>query len=533
MMELTSLLRHTLLVSSIGVLAACSSADSTSTTPNTPNTPTAVTINGSIFASSVNGASVTVKNTSGASIAGPVTTANDGTYSIDILDIDLANDLVFESTGGVFTDEATTTPDVAAGAMSAYVAGGTLATGDSVHVTPGTTITAMLITQHGKAASGAQLAFFSAFAYNPDISVQPVDITDPASLTADDDAKHIGWRAAVFSKLAQDLTLQPAEQFDMFAALAQDLSNGDLDGVDANGAIDIGTTGKQLPSDILDKYITATEAFNTAEAANLVVTYNPPADNEHGKNQFTLEITDTGGAPVTGLTDLQVMPKMYMADRTHATPTGEIVETNPGVSGIYNITVYYLMPSRMMDDTTMGTWDLKASTGNKSVHFYPNIKMAKMDNTVKTDPPLKGITDTIINMDGLEVGRPYNLFRDADPDPVGVSTYDFNIFIAAMENMMSFPALVVGETLESGMGGTPLTVDTVDIDVKVNDGNWQSNKDIPLGNGVWSLNALPLDNPGTNTINVRLIVNGETKTTDGKDAVADDNDFVTFTVTLP
>ena len=157
MMELTSLLRHTLLVSSIGVLAACSSADSTSTTPNTPAAPTAVTLSGSVFASDVSGASVTIKKTDSTIVAGPVTTNADGSYSIDLLDTDLASDLVIESTGGSFIDETTGT-GTTAGTMSAYVAGGTLADGDSAHVTPGTTITATLITQHGMPANDAQTA---------------------------------------------------------------------------------------------------------------------------------------------------------------------------------------------------------------------------------------------------------------------------------------------------------------------------------------------------------------------------------------
>ncbi len=531
-MELKSLVRYTTILTSIAVLAACSSADSgTAATPLTPSTPTAVTISGSIFASSVNSATVTVKNSNGDTVAGPVMTATDGTYSVDVLDTDLATDLVFESTGGLFDDEATGDVGVQAGAMSAFVDGGTLASGDSVHVTPGTTIIAALVIQHNKSVSEAETTFFNAFAYNPDISIEPVDVTDASSITADDASKHIGWRAAVFSKLAMDLLLTPAQQFDMFAALAQDLSDSQLDGVDASGAVDIGSTGTTLPADILNKYIKATGSFTTAEAANLVVTYTPPTENVHGKNQFTLTITDTGGTPVTGLTDLQVMPMMYMADRTHATPMGGITELG---NGEYEVTAYYLMPSRMqMNTITMGTWDLKVMTNMKSVHFYPNIEMAMMTNTVRTEPPLKGVSDTIFNMDGLEVGRPYNLFRDDLIDLGAGTTYDFDIFIAPMETMMSFPALIVGETLQSGMGGTPYTVNNVDVDVNVNNGGWLTNKDTDNLDGTWNLKALPLDNPGTNEIRVRLTVNGEIKTTDELPAQTDVNDFVTFTVTLP
>ena len=538
-MELQNLLRYTALIASIATLAACDSADSTNsvtpTTAPTNPTPTLVTIDGSVFASEVNGATVTAKKVSdGSIVGGPVMSMADGSYSMDILDTDLATDLVIESTGGLFDDEETGDTGVQAGNLSAFVAGGTLSAGDSVHVTPDSTIHADLITKYNKTPTEAQTAFFKAFAHNVDTSVDPVDITDPASFNADDASRHAGWRAAVFSRLSDTLTLLPLEQFDMFAAMAQDLSDGTMDAMDASGPVLIGTTG--IPAPVLDDYITAAGSFTLAEAENLKVTYAPQTPmNVHGKNQFTLEITDTAGTPVTGLTtaDLKVMPMMYMADRTHATPVGDIIETNPGVSGIYNVTLYYLMPSRMnMNQTTMGTWDLKVMANTKTVHFYPNINMA-MGDTVRSDPRLLGITDTIINMDGLESGRPYNIFRDGDPVAQGGGTnYDFDIFISPMETMMSFPALIVGEQLASGMGGAPLDVTSVDIDVNVNDGGWDTTSDQDHGDGTWTLNTLQL-NSGVNEIKIRLIVNGETKTTDGLALNPGVNDFTPFTVTLP
>ena len=521
-MELHNLIRYTFLACSIGTLAACSSADSN--TAATTQNPTAVTISGSIFASDVNGATVTAKKIAdGSTVGGPVTTNADGSYSMDILDTDLASDLVFESTGGSFIDEETQI-GAAAGAMSAYVSGGTLASGDSVHVTPGTTIIADLVSKHSVAPTQAQTAFFNAFAYNPDSSVDPVDPTDPSSMNTDDASKHIGWRAAVFSRLSNNLMPnQPARQFDLFAALAQDLSDGDLDGVDASGPVDIGTTGTTVPATILADYITATGSFNTAEAANLVVTYTPPTMNVHGKNQFTLTIMDTSSGaptPATGLTDLQVMPMMYMNDMMHATPMDDITELG---NGDYQVTAYYLMPSRTTDATN-GTWVLKVMTNMKSVHFYPNIDMAMNTNTARVQ--LKGVNDTIINMDGLEVSRPYNLFRD-DLVSVGATTYDFNIFIAPMENMMSFPALIDGMTLESGMGGTLYDVNVIIAEASANGGGWKTGS--TNDDGVWSFNALNL-NSGANEIRVKLEVSGEAKTDGG---LATDPDFQTFTVTLP
>ena len=530
-MELQALLRFTILSASVATLVACSSADTGTAT--TPAAQTPVTISGSIFAAPVSQATLTVKNSSGDTVAGPITTNPDSTYTIDILDTDLAGDLVFESSGGEFTDEETGTTNVVAGAMAAFISGGTLTAGDSVHVTPDTTIHADLVTKYNKTSTAAQTAFFNAFAHNPDSSVEPVDTTDPASFNADDASRHAGWRAAVFSRLANNLTLTPAQQFDMFAAMAQDLSDDDLDGMDASGPVAIGTTGVTLPVNILERYIDTAGSFTTAEAANLKVTYTPlTMNNAHGKNQFELEITDTAGTPVTGLTaaDLKVMPMMYMADRTHATPMGEIVETVPGVSGVYNVTAYYLMPSRMMDGTTMGTWDLKVMANMKTVHFYPNINMAMMTNTVRTQ--LKGVNDTIFDMNGLEVSRPYNLFRDNLVQQGAGTNYNFDIFIAPMENMMSFPALVDGMTLTSGMGGTPYDVTGITAEASDDDGATWTAGTPGVTNGVWSFSTLQL-NSGPNTIKVRLTVSSEVKTTNGLAAVTDVNDFTTFTVTLP
>jgi hypothetical protein len=533
-MEFQNLLRYTIISASVATLVACSSADTGTAT--TPAAPTPVTISGSVFAAPVSQATLTVKNTSGDTVAGPITTNPDSTYTIDILDTDLAGDLVFESSGGEFTDEETGTANVVAGAMSAFVEGGSLTAGGStsVHVTPDSTIYADLVTKYSKTPTEAQSIFFKTFAHNMTVSVEPVDITDPASFNADDASRYAGWLAAVFSRLASTLTLAPADQFDMFAAIAEDLSDGTMDGMDASAAdILIGTTGVKAPT--LKQYVDATESFDMAEAANLKVTYTPPMMNIHGKNTFTLTITDTAGNPVPGLiggTDLKVMPMMYMADRMHATPVGDIVETDPGVSGIYNVTAYYLMPSRMMDGTTMGTWDLKVMAGMKTVHFYPNISMAMMNNTAKV--ALKGVNDEAIMM-GLPSPRPYHIFRDGNP-VVNGANYDFNLFITPMETMMSFPPLVDQMTLNPGETNEYL-VDGIDIHVSVNDGAWDQNKDIDNTDGTWTLNALQLDtdpvNPTTNTIKVRLIVSGETKTTDGLDVVADTNDFATFTVTMP
>ena len=379
-MELQTLLRNTILLASVAALAACSSAGA----PATAVAPTPVTVSGSIFASSVNQATVTVKDGSGNSVTEqPVLTGIDGTYSADMLDTDLAGNLVFESTGGEFADEATGNTNVMARAMSAYVAGGTLASGDSVHVTPGTTIIADLVTKHNRTLTQANTDFSSAFGYNPNISVQPVDITTDASFSASDESRFSGFYAAAFSQLAKYVGLTPEQQFDMFSDMANDLADGKLDGLDSlNNPVTIGTS-----ANILTDYIDTVGSYKTAETQTYKVTYIPSSmPTFHGKAQFQISVTDKSDIPVPNLVtsgDLKVMPMMYMnAGHKHATPKGEITES--GTAGTYDVTIYYVMASRMgaMENfRAMGTWDLKVMIGMESVHFYPNIMMA-MGNTV-------------------------------------------------------------------------------------------------------------------------------------------------------
>ena len=473
---------------------------------------------------------------SGNTIAGPVTTSADGTYSIDIPDAALTGDLIVKSNGGIFDDEATGASGVgtAAGALSAFVAGGSLAADSSVHVTPGTTIHADLVTDYGKTATDANKAFFTAFAYNPDFTVQPVDVTEPAALTASDLSRFFGFRALVFSQLAQDLGLTAAQQFELFAALSQDLSDGTLNGVDANGPVAIGSGGIALPADILSQYITTAASFTEATTASYTIEYAPSGNTTHGKDTFTLTVTDSNGAPVTGLVasgSLSVMPMMHMNGYRHSTPMGGITEES--TPGEYEATIYYLMPSRMMDGTTMGTWDLKAMVGEESAHFYPNVEMAMMTNTVRVQ--LKGgIDDTIIDMSGLEVARTYNLFRDRLVTADGDNNDEFDVFIAPIETMESFPALIDGMTLMSGMGGEPYLVDGITVEASVDGGGFVPAVD--NGNGTWSFTGLTLNSgtsmePVTNMICVRLTVSGETKTT--VDAEGNAVDCGTFMVTLP
>jgi hypothetical protein len=121
------------------------SACGTSGDSASPNAAPATEITGSVFAAPVNGAAVTVKDANGITIAGPVSTANDGTYRVVIPTSALDSDLRIESNAGTFTDEATGTATTA-GTLAAFITGGTLTTG-SVHIDPSSTIIHALVTE--------------------------------------------------------------------------------------------------------------------------------------------------------------------------------------------------------------------------------------------------------------------------------------------------------------------------------------------------------------------------------------------------
>ena len=139
------------LFSAVGLLVACSSGS---------DDPVDASISGTIFAAAVSGADVTVTDGTN-TVAGPVTINAAGEYSLVIPHGSLNQGLYIKSSGGSFIDEATTLNGTA-GEMLAYVAAGSLKSGSSVSVTPGSTIVANLVAKGGKTLAEAQTAFANA-----------------------------------------------------------------------------------------------------------------------------------------------------------------------------------------------------------------------------------------------------------------------------------------------------------------------------------------------------------------------------------
>ena len=496
------------------------------------------TISGSVFCAPVRVASVSLVDSSGRSISGPVTTSNEGTFSLPVPVSALSSDLRIESRGGTFVDEATglTTN---AGFVGAYIPGGSLGAGSGVNLDPSSTIIYHMVTKQGIALSAAETAFLEAFGYAPDTSVAPKN----APSSGDDVPERLaGLRAMAFSQLTRDLGLAPVKQFSLLTAIARDLADGVLDGLNNGVQVQI-VPGVNMPGDIQNLFELALTGLLADTGVNHTgltpdqighlpfgkvaltnsysVEYVPgmmPAAT--GMTTFKLVITDVNdGSPATGLA-VSLMPLMHMATMGHSSPVGAVVEDS-SQPGTYKCTVYYLMADEMAG-TSMGYWDLKVMIGGmmgESAMFFPRVGMSMGTTTVLAK--LKGQTDTIAAIPVPEK-RTYPIFYR------GVTTTTFDLFLSAKESMMNFPAVSVGTVLHDAAGAA-WTADPVTVSVSTDGTAWVKATD--GGSGNWAASGLSgLSSGQTGTIYVKVTVNGERKTTDGA-APSDINGYATFTVT--
>jgi len=537
-------------VLTLGVLTACSDSDDT-VVDNTS------TMSGSVFASTVSDATCEITDANGMTVVGPFSTTADGTYSISLANDSLSQDLILTCSGGSFTDEASGLADQLAGKLAAYLPSGSVSSGTQAHATPSTTIIHDLVTDHAMNLSDAEMAFNTAFGYTPDSSVTPVDATQTNG-GANNPQLLAGLRAAAFSQLAMDLGLQATEQFHLFSALAQDLSDGSLDGQDISGsnsgAITIATTNTTIPMDIQNRFNQAMVGFHSSDSnqtglgtnqigtlpfAKVALTASYKVEYVagmmeamEGKTAFKLMVTDAmSGAAVTGQ-DITLMPMMNMSTHHHSTPVDTCINNG---DGSHDCTVYYLMPSRMMNGMSMGYWDLKVMVGGmqgEMAHFYPQVMMAMGGDSVQAR--LKGQLDEI---PGMAMGgdmpmpekRTYYLFKDQLSGMTG--NHSLDLFVAAKESMMSYPGVYTGKVLNTGDIDYELSISSMSVEVSTDETNWITATD--NGTGHWLAAGITgLTDATAGTIHVRLSVNGEQKTTNGAIPAGDgSNDYTSFTIT--
>jgi len=245
-----------------------------------------------------------------------------------------------------------------------------------------------------------------------------------------------------------------------------------------------------------------------------------------GKSTFTVEISDvTTGAPLSGL-NVSVMPMMDMATgHMHDAPVGAVVDND---DGSYEMTVYYLMPSKMMDGTVMGDWELRVmigGMGGETATFHPDVMMA-MGDTVKAN--LLGQSDMIMGM-MMPESRRYFIFKNQLMGSTG--NHSFGFFIAARESMMSHVAVYENVTLNQGDLSYEYLVSPIVVEVSTDGTNWTAA--MSSGDGNYMVSGLTgLTDNVEGEIYVRLTIQGEQKTTNGLAEAGDgSNDYATFIVT--
>jgi hypothetical protein len=492
--------------------------------------PVATTsVSGSVVAGPVNGAKITVKSAAGTVIAGPVFSGSDGSYTVPVPTSELANDLVFEANSGTFDDEADQTASgkgVPMGTLSAYIAGASLASGSQVTIDPSSTIIRKMVAG-GKSKTAAESSFNAAFGYTPDSSVKPAFVN--MSTASTDKQRLAGLRIAAFSQLTKDLINDPAKQFELIDALANDMSDDSLNGKNAGVAVST-ASGTAIPEDISNRFVAALVNFQTGAlnktkltadkigtipfnktslTASYKVEYLPGtiAANQ-GRTSFKIKLTNrSDGTPATGKT-VTLLPFMYMASKSHTTPADAVIE-DTATPGTYSCNVYFVMSSTTVSGASMGIWQLKVNIGSEAAYFFPNVAMPPSGITTLTK--LTGINDSISTSAGPEK-RTYFLFRDNLTTGTG-GNYTFDLFLATKESMLSFPAVKVGSQLKDQTGAV-WTVNTLTVEVSTDTTTWVNA--IDGGNGHWSASGLTGLAAGVaGKIYVKVRVNSEQKTTDG------------------
>lgn len=523
-------------------------------------------LQGSVFASNVAGASVSVVDSSGNLLAGPVQSDASGAFQLE-LDASLLNaDIIFKAMGGQFVDEATGEL-TQAGEMLLALAAGEATEGGSYTLTPESTVVAAMVRERGMNLADARAAFLSAFGYLPNPEVVPADATTAS--TASEEQLKAGLRAAAFSQLTKQLGLGAHEQFALLSALADDLSDGSLDGKSDGAAVSLNLTdgSSTLGAAIQSDYVAALLAFKggmrnktglnnaqiglvplatMASMESYDVTYGKIGMSRQGRSQFTLTVTDKTGQPVSGLTP-QLSPVMHMAMHTHGTPFEGCSETD--TQGASTCTIYYLMASEMMNGASMGYWNIGVQIGEETVSFIPSVMMA-MGDTVRA--VLKGVDDMIPvmsmsaddtamsggmsghDMSGADMGamamasemeaRSYYLFNDGLT--ATADGHQFALFIASKNSMSDYPIVTTGSSMLKG--DMSMNIDEVLVEVSIDGQTFTAASE--LGGGHFRADALTGLSAGADAeLYVRLTVNGEQKTSDGM-MLGDANGVATFFV---
>ncbi len=242
-----------------------------------------------------------------------------------------------------------------------------------------------------------------------------------------------------------------------------------------------------------------------------------------GKTTFQLKITkNSDGSAATGLApEISSLMTMTPSGNQHATPV-DIVSESTTTPGTYDCTVYYLMASKMMNGTPMGTWEMDVTVNGEMSKFNPDVAMSMDSDTVNV--VLKGQSDIISNSSGTE-NRRYYLFNDGITTNMVMGSGTLKLFIAAMESTRSYPALAskaVSTTTLHDETGAAWIADPITVEASMDGTNWTSGTNSKGGH--WSVDLMSgITSSVTNTVYVRLNVGKDGGTTERKtiDGAAD------------
>jgi len=504
---------------------------------------------GASSTSSNNGSGSSTSTTvAGSAMAGPVSgtirvldggtqvasgTINNGVFSLDIPNSALANELTLEVTG-TYTDEisgnlVTLTSANPLGLVldAGHVSAGVTMTG--LAVTPESTVHYQLI-QQGKTMAEADAIFSGVFGapLNHHALLFDPTQTEPAAVAALAAADQQLSRAASFqlgaySQLAANLGLTSNAIADLPAALATDLLDGTLDGMNGLTPVVAGTA--TLPTTMWSSYVGAQAQFSGGSAAGNANNLPPPMDGSvssrvvtvglnqvavgsltlstilpmtnipfTGKTTQRIALSDpnTGAALTSGYT-VTVAPVMHMPTMTHACPMGAVVP-DATVVGAFDVDLYYLMAS----GAGMGLWDVAVTVSDGSnsavAHFNPTVAMMGM--------PMSSVA-VVKPKDSINRTTSYQVWLDGYDAVAG--TVDLFITTPAMM-MMSFP----------GVTGAVITPPSGAIVVE-------------LGGGHYRLSGLALNAGSAYPLAVDVAVGGSPLRNLGATAAADTIPNLIFT----
>lgn len=511
-------------ISALGLAIACGGGGDTSSV----SAPSQTTIEGTVFASPVSGSQVSIRNEQGDILAGPVSSDASGNYQLRLSPSMNQQALSLVAQGGRFVDEATG-ENVELDELSLHMAANTIPQQSELLVlspTPFTSLEHQLV-KEGMVQQSAKDLIANTFGYQVNPSVKPKNVTQ-TKLSAGD-RRDASLAAANWSQTVKDLGIAPQYQMEAIRALAKDLKDQKLDGIQQGNV--------QLPSNLGQRYAQAVLNFHQSGNNQSGGLLQPPflktqtSLSKHkiswvssvqmgvdqgalvGASNLMFRVEDEQGQALDQLTQIKVTPVMSMvAGHVHGTPMSKV--KNLG-SGNYGVEIFYLM----MSGPEMGVWKIAVDLGledsdRDAVAFFPDVSMnmrrPQARLTFSGNAQLGNDHDSIKNMMGQIQGRPYYVFpKDLTAVADG---YRLDLFVSSRSTMMLYPNITNGLGL-SQADGTTWTVGDVQLTLQEPGGEVVRAQD--LGDGHFRADFSKLSQASSPQWLVGLSINGIAKTVGG------------------